>query len=51
MENNLNVEIINNLAIKLANLEVQVAALSAENKHLQEQIQKGSEVDGTEKAS
>lgn len=35
MENNIQVEIINNLAIKIANLEVQVAALTAENKALQ----------------
>jgi len=35
-ENNLNIEIINNLAIKIANLEIQVAALAAENKILQQ---------------
>jgi len=35
MENNIHIEVINNLAIKIANLEVQVAALTAENKVLQ----------------
>jgi len=34
MENNINQEIINNLATKIANLEVQNAALLAENKAL-----------------
>ena len=31
-------EIINNLAIRIANLEVEKAALAAENKVLQEQV-------------
>jgi len=34
--NNIRIEIINSLAIKIANLEVQVAALTAENKILQQ---------------
>ena len=34
MENNISQEIINNLATKIANLEVQNAALLAENKAL-----------------
>jgi len=34
--NNIRIEIINSLAIKIANLEVQVAALTAENKLLQQ---------------
>lgn len=37
MENNINVEIINSLAVKIANLEVQLAVLTAENKALQTQ--------------
>ena len=41
MENNINVEIINSLAVKIANLEVQVAALTAENKGLYSQLQSG----------
>jgi len=51
MENNLHAEIINNLAIKIANLEVQVAALTAENKEILNQYtmlqeeNKGGEVD------
>ena len=36
MENNLS-EIINNLALKIANLEIQNAALTAELKSIQEQ--------------
>ena len=39
MGNNIQVEIINNLAVKIANLEVQVAALTAENKVLQQSQQ------------
>ena len=42
MENNINNEIINQLAVKIANLEVQVAALSAENKVLYSQLQQAS---------
>jgi len=47
MENNLSMEIINNLAIKIANLEVQNASLSAELKTLQEQNSKEGEENGT----
>jgi len=36
MENNLNIEIINTLGIKIANLEIQLASLIAENKLLRE---------------
>ena len=38
METNTHVEIINTLALKIANLEVQVAALTAENNALQHQM-------------
>jgi len=35
---NLNEEIINHLAIKIANMEIQIAALTAENKTLRSQM-------------
>lgn len=43
MENNMQVEIINHLAMKVASLEVQVAALTAENKALFQQHQQETE--------
>jgi len=36
MENNLNMEIINQLGAKIANLEIQLASLAVENKLLRE---------------
>ena len=52
MENNkINIEIINSLAIKIANLEVQVAALTAENKNLQEQLTNNQEGGETNESS
>jgi len=37
MEENISMETINQLAVKIANLEVQIAIVSAENKVLQNQ--------------
>jgi len=48
MENNINNEIISQLAVKIANLEVQVAALSAENKVLYSQLQQPSSEENVE---
>jgi len=45
MENNLQVEIINSLAVKIANLEVQVAALNAENSMLRQALEASNNQD------
>ncbi|MCL2559284.1 MAG: hypothetical protein FWE07_02245 [Turicibacter sp.] len=45
MENRIQVEMINGLAVKIANLEVQVAALTAENNMLLGELQGASNED------